>query len=334
MSIGTVRRVLYGLAPVRPETAGRVNEALAELAYVPNPHARALVGGRAPLIALVVPQLTWYVANVLVVTLQQRIAALGLRSAFFVSGAGPVEQAVAELQQLAPQAVVLVQVAWHDAYRRLPDAGIDLLTIDVRPGLPPDVPADGSALDRIGAFRLATRHLLDLGHRRIGLLDSYGARGRREGYEQAMQEAGADFRAVQVADAEGVRAPDIPTCLDRILADHPDLTALVCTTDLWAQETIHHLADRGLTTPQDISVTGYSNEPWTLWTRPSLTTLDQGTALLCDHALSMMARRQEGSSEPWSRRVILPELVVRGSTAPVGESTDDRTRRPGDRHAP
>ncbi len=317
VSIGTVRRVLYDLAPVRPETAHRVREALEELDYVPNPYARALVGARAPLVALVVPQLVWYVANVLVVTLHQQISTLGLRSAFLVTDTGAVEQTAVELQQLSPQAVILVQVPWHDGYRRLAQDGSYLSGIDLRSELPPDVPADVVSLDRVGAFRRATEHLLALGHRRIGLLDSYGATGRQEGYTQALAGAGVDFRAVAVADSDGIQAPTIRCCLEQLLAPHPDLSALVCTTDLWAQEAIRHLADMGRTVPRDLSVTGYSNEPWTRWTTPALTTLDQGTAALCSHALEAMARRLEGCTAPWSRRVVHPELVVRDSTVPA-----------------
>lgn len=315
VSISTVRCALYGLGPIRPDTRERVLQAVADLAYVPNPHARALVGGRAPLIALVVPSLVWYVANALVVTLQQRLATLGLRSVFFVGSAGTVEQNVSEIAQLAPQAVVLMQVVWHDEYRRLAASGIRLLAIDVRPQLPPDLPGDAVGLDRVGAFGDATRHLLGLGHHRVGLLDSFGATGRQEGYTRALAEAGNPFRAIAVADAAGQHAPTIRASLETLLTAHPDLTGLVCTTDLWALEAIHHLAALGRSVPGDISVTGYSNEPWTGWSQPALTTLDQGTALLCDHALEMLTQRLEGGDETGRREIIRPELVVRASTA-------------------
>lgn len=316
VSIRTVRRVLYDSTPVRPETAARVQKVLAELEYVPNPHARALVGGKTTAIALVVPELTWYVSNALVLTLHQRIAQLGLHGVFFVSNTANVKQTVAEIRQLSPQAVMLVQVPWHDAYRRLTHNETPLLGIDVRPEMPADVTADNARLDRVGAFRSATEHLLQLGHRRIGLLNSYSAQGRLEGYSQAMEAAGVDYRAVVIGDAEGRKAPPIQVCIEELITTHPELTALVCTTDLWAQEAIYHLAQRGLRVPEDISIVSYSNEPWTRWALPPLTTLDQSTAELCEHTLALMSRRLEGSEQPWSRRLICPELVVRDSTAP------------------
>lgn len=316
VSIRTVRRVLYDSTPVRPETAARVNQMLAELNYVPNPHARALVGGKADAVALVVPELTWYVANALVVTLHQRIALQGLHSVFFGSNISNIEQTVAEIQQLSPQAVMLVQVPWHDRYRRLIHKETPLLGIDVRPEMPADVPADNARLDRVGAFRSATEHLVQLGHRRIGLLNSYSAQGRLEGYGQALEAAGIDYRAVATGDSEGRQALPIHACIEELITTHPDLTALVCTTDLWAQEAIHHLARRGVRIPEEISIVSYSNEPWTRWTLPPLTTLDQSTAELCEHTLALMGRRLEGSEQPWSRRLICPKLVVRESTAP------------------
>jgi len=100
------------------------------------------------------------------------------------------------------------------------------------------------------------------------------------------------------------------------LAEHPGLTGIVCTTDQYTQQVVRHLADMGLRVPDDISLTSYSNEPWTEWTTPSLTTLDQGTGLLSTYALETMQRRLEGCTEPWERRVIQPVLIVRESTAP------------------
>ena len=316
VSIRTVRRVMYEADTVRPETVERVQNALVKLAYVPNLHARALVGGKVDAVALVVPQLTWYVSNVIVLTLQQQIAALDLHTVSFVSNGAALSQTVSEIKSLSPRAVILVQVAWHDEYCQLPDSEIPLLGIDLRSELPTEVPADTVGLDRIGAFRTATKHLLELGHCCIGLLDSYSAKGRQEGYHQALDEAGVKYRAVAVADSMGVEAPAIRNCLKDLLTRHPDLTGLVCTTDLWTQEALHHLADLGFSVPGDISLTSYSNEPWTRWTIPSLTTLDQGTAEMCEHALKMLKRRLKGSDKPWSRRTVLPELVVRGSTAP------------------
>ena len=322
VSIRTVRRVLYEPALVGPGTTARVDEALTELGYVPNPYARALVGGKSDAVALVVPPLIWYVGNILVLTLQQQIAGLGLHGVFFVSDGGAVEQTVTEIRQLAPQAVILAQVDWHEAYRRLAEKGTVLLGIDVRPEMPDDVPADAIGLDRAGAFRDATQYLLDLGHRRIGLLNYYDGKGRVEGYTAAMAAAGLGHGAVAVTDATGVHAPRIRPSLEQLLATHPDLTGIVCTTDQYTQQVVHHLADMGLCVPDDLSLTSYSNEPWTEWTLPSLTTLDQGTDVLCDYTLEMMRRRLQGSEEPWSRRVIRPALVVRASTAPPRQRTE------------
>lgn len=316
VSIGTVRRVLYSLTPVRPETSRRVNEALAALGYVPNPYARALVGGSSSVIAIVVPPLIWYVGSVLVLTLQQRIAALGLHGVFLISEQGADEETFAEIARLSPQAVLLAQVNWHEGYRRFADSGIPLLGIDVRPEIPPEVPADAIGLDRVTGFRAATEHLLHLGHRRIGLLKDYDGQGRVEGYSQALAAAGVDFSAIAIGDNEGRRAPAVGSCLESLLEAHPGLTALVCSTDHWTLQVIHHLRLKGLGVPEDLSLTGYSNEPWTRWVRPALTTLEQGTEKLCEHTLALMQRRLEGSAEAWSRRVISPRLVVRETTAP------------------
>ena len=315
VSISTVRCALYDLGPVRPETRQRVLDAARELAYTPNPFARALVGGRSPLVAMVVPQLTWHVSNVLVVTLHQEVAAMGLHSAFFVSGFCPIEQTVGEIMQLSPQAVILVQVNWHEDYRRLSENGTHLLGIDVRPEFPPDVPGDAVHIDRIGVFRRITEHLLELGHKHIGLLTTPGAFGRKEGCNEALQAAGLALEAVTVLNSRGNNDPGIHTSLERLLSSHPDLTGLVCSTDLWAQAAIRYFKETGRSIPDEYSVTGYSNEPWTQWTTPALTTVDQGTDRLCEWSLEMLRRRREDMTEPWKREMIRPRVLIRESIA-------------------
>jgi LacI family transcriptional regulator len=316
VSIRTVRRVLYEPDLVAAKTVARVTAALQELDYVPHPYARALGGGKSDAVALIVPQLIWYVGNILVVTLQQQIAALGLHGVFFVSEGGSAAQRVAEIRRLSPQAVMLVQVDWDEAYRGLLGNGTVVVGIDVQPQMPDEVPFDAIGVDRVGAFRSATEHLLELGHRRIGLLNYYSGRGRVEGYTAAMEAAGLEYRAIQMADAEGIHAPPIRTALEKLLAEHPDLTGIVCTTDQYTAPVVRHLADMGLRVPHDMSLTSYSNEPWTEWTMPALTTLDQRTDLLCAHALEAMQRRLGACNEPWIRQIIRPALIVRESTAP------------------
>lgn len=323
VSISTVRCALYNLGPIRETTRQRVMEAARELTYVPNTFARALVSGKAPVVALVVPELAWHVSNILVVTLQHQIATLGLRTVLFVRGAATPAALVSEIRQVAAQAAVLVQVSWSEEYRSLPERGIHLVSLDVRPQAPADGPGDAISLDRAGGFRLVTEHLLGLGHRRIGLLASSGGTGRQEGYEQALEAAGVAERAIMVADAEGVRAPGLREALEELFRADPQLTAVVCSTDLWAQEAIRHLGDMGKQAPQDVSVTGYSNEPWTPWVTPALTTLDQGTDRLCAQTLALLRSRVEGAAEPWRREVIRPELVVRASTAPPRDLARD-----------
>ena len=294
VSIRTVRRVLYEPDLVAAKTVARVMAALQELNYAPHPYARALGGGKSDAVALIVPQLIWYVGNILVVTLQQQIAALGLHGVCFVSEGGSVAQRVAEIRRLSPQAVMLVQVDWDEAYRGLLENGTVGVGIDVRPEMPAEVPTDAIGLDRVGAFRSATEHLLELGHRRIGLLNYYSGQGRVEGYTAVMAAAGLDYRAIAVTDAEGVHAPRIRPALEQLLNEHPDLTGIVCTTDQYTQPVVRHLANLGLRVPEDISLTSYSNEPWTEWTMPSLTTLDQRTDLLCAYAMQTLQRRLGG----------------------------------------
>ncbi|MCA3826958.1 MAG: substrate-binding domain-containing protein, partial [Burkholderia sp.] len=178
------------------------------------------------------------------------------------------------------------------------------------------------------AGRIATRHLLELGHERIGVIVGGSASGvqaaRYDGFVDVMREAGLDASIVAAEPDSiegGVRAAG------RLLDAHPRLTALVATNDLPAIGAMHAAADRGRRVPDDLSIVGITDIHLASDTRPTLTTVAIPTAEAAGLAVELLnALREAGDRSDAASRVrtaSLPKLVVRGTTgrAPDGSAT-------------
>lgn len=203
---------------------------------------------------------------------------------------------------------------------------------------PPTPGADGILLDDRGAARRAAQHLVDLGHRTVGLLTTdydgphglveparagagYIARERVRGWLDVLETAGVRVLAVQVKNNSEHDAHEGATALLR-RDDRP--TAILCFSDLMALGVVHAAHDLGLVVPDDLSVVGFDDSPIAGRIRPPLTTLRQDLTIKGRTAALALAdavdRRRTGrTAEP--TQVVLPaELVVRRSTG-VAPST-------------
>ncbi len=165
---------------------------------------------------------------------------------------------------------------------------------------------------------LATRHLLDLGHRSIahisGPLDWPAARLRARAYTQAVEEAGAapfpPFEGDWSA-ASGYRLAG------EILDTIPGVTAIMVANDQMALGALHALAGRGLAVPGRVSVVGMDDVPESRFYNPSLTTIPMNFQTQGKYAFDSLLARMEGRPIPVKADVIKTELVQRSSSGPV-----------------
>jgi DNA-binding LacI/PurR family transcriptional regulator len=165
----------------------------------------------------------------------------------------------------------------------------------------------------------ATRHLLDLGHRRIAMLCGNTrwpfCRARLDGFRAAMDQAGApvDPELVRVGPlyvegglrdaAEFLRLPDPPT-------------AILTTNDLQAYGVYEAARRAGFRVPEDLSVVGFDDLPFTRWSGPPMTTVRQPLTRMGATAATMVLALADGEHLPEQRVELSTELVVRQSTAP------------------
>ena len=160
--------------------------------------------------------------------------------------------------------------------------------------------------------RMAAEHLIGLGHRRIGHISAraeHAASGLRR---RGVRDAAAD--AVIVEGDGGVEggALAVPLLLGS------GATGIVAYNDLTAIGALRGLRQAGALVPDEVSVVGFDDIEMAAWTDPPLTTIRQPTDALGQWAVDRLARVLAGERAATVERVVLvPELVVRGSTAPV-----------------
>src|SRR6476469_2109745 len=217
-----------------------------------------------------------------------------------------------------PAAVIAVFSDLNESMRgQLKTRGIPLVVIDPTGEPLHDTPSIGATNSNGGLT--ATRHLLGLGHRRIGLIagpeDILCSRARLDGYRAAMDEAGVPIDPQLISHGEF----HVEEGIDRgrallALPDRP--TAIFAGNDLQALGVYQAAREARLHIPEDLSVVGFDDLPVAQWVGPPLTTIRQPLMDMATTAAEMVVA-MAGGAEPAQTRVELStELVVRESTAP------------------
>ncbi|WP_310632017.1 MULTISPECIES: LacI family DNA-binding transcriptional regulator [unclassified Paraburkholderia] len=329
----TVSNVLRGRGRVGEATRERVLAAIAALGYRPHLPARALAEGRAPTMALMVPSIAnpFYPEFALAVENALRNSGQFL---IICNTDGDPHTGRAYLEQIAGTLSGGVLVANAnldiDDLRRTESRGAPVvLCMWERPLDPPGLPC--VAVDFRLAGELAARHLLDLGHRRVGAIVGSKATGihaaRYEGFLDAMRAAGLDGAA-----APTVFTPDTTqggyAAARELLGRHPDLTALFTTNDLPALGAMQAAADLGFDVPRQLSVVGITDIQLARETRPALSTVAVPTEEAAGLAVKLLreliaqagrvAKDAKDTKAAGAAKVCVtsaPRLVPRASTA-------------------
>lgn len=180
--------------------------------------------------------------------------------------------------------------------------------------------------DSLYGARIATEHLLSLGHRRIAFINGHRYASvcyeRLDGYRLALAGAGIapDPSLEYWGDFDPVRLTEEQQAIDALL--EKGVTAFFCVSDPVALRVIRHLKTKGLKVPRDISVVGYDNSPTATDSSPTLTTVSQDFFHIGQVACGMMTALLEGL--PLHCESLLPPLVVRYSTGPVAKPSPKR----------
>ena len=320
VSIATASRSLSGASGVSEPVAERVRDVARSLGYVANVHARSLAGGPSRSVGLMVheigdPYFSEIASGVLGVgsregltvqichtgrdperELEQlRMLIANRVGAIIVAGSGFVDPAVQSAARTELQ-------AFRSAGGRVAVIGRHHLGVDAV--LP----------NNTEGARSVAQHLLDLGHRRIAIATGSQllttVADRLVGVRAAFEAAGLDPSAAPVLEAEFTRAGG-KVAAERVLAEHPDTTAVLALNDDMAIGILSVLRARGIAVPGRMSVTGFDDVAVAGDLSPSLTTVRLPMAQMGEQAL-LLALKEPGSRP--RRRLVDAELVVRDST--------------------
>jgi DNA-binding LacI/PurR family transcriptional regulator len=311
----TVSRVINDSDKVRPATRDHVNASIAELGYRPNEMARSMARGRSGILACIAPNLTDYTFASLIEGAQNAAREHGY---FLLSASAHDETQFSTLiDQLITtrrtEGILVINPYVNERYRHLPN-GVPVVFAGARPR------EDGTtsvALDDVAVARQATEHLLSLGHRTIGMItgpmEEDCAQDRHQGYREALAGAGVPLTTDLILEGNW-GAESGYTGLITLFEQENRPTALFMQNDSMAVGALRAARDLGLRVPEDISVVGVDDIPYSSYFTPPLTTFRQDFEHIGAKATRLLVDAIENPTDERTHLLISAELVLRRST--------------------
>lgn len=332
VSLQTVSRVINNEPNVRPAMKDRVQASIDRMGYVPSIAAQRMSGSRSYLILAINDRdrtiAEWQArqggdwVDQMLLGGMLKCAEHGYRMIFELvdTHSDHVERELgAAIAALQPDGVILTPPHSENALitgllakRKIPFARIG--SILPGPGIAMTMGDEGSA-------RIATEHLIALGHTRIGFVagsEEYSlSEWRIQGWQRAMTAEGLSHEGLMergdFSYASGVIAAH------RLLDLPQRPTAVIASNDQMALALFDTAIDRGMAVPQDMSLISFDNSPVARFTNPQLTAIDQPIAPTFSKAVELLIANANGA-EPAQPVVIESSLIIRGSTAPPGRN--------------
>lgn len=316
VSEATVSRVLNG----RPGVSGATRQAvLAALDIIGVERPMQTRQRSAGLIGLITPELDNPIFPMYAQTIERLLALHGYTPVLCTQmpGGAIEDEFVGMLVERGVEGIIFVSglhadtTTKPDRYIRLIERNVPIVLIN---GFIEGVDAPFFSVDDRSAMNLAVRHLVALGHERIGLAVGparfFPVVRKIEGFKTAISTAGEEIEGIvshSLFSFEGGHAAG-----EALLAQ--DCTGIICGSDLMALGVVRAARDRGLRVPQDVCVVGYDDSPLIAFTDPPLTTVRQPVAAVAGMAVSALVETINGRRPPSGEFMFQPELVVRGST--------------------
>lgn len=318
----TVSRVLNGQPGVSDETRQRIIDTMNLMGYVPNAAARIL-RGQSRVIGLVVPGLASPYMGEVISGISQTSERLDYGLMLYTQvGASNIERsnyyAALLSNGLAEGVVLVVPYDYEILVSALQEREVKYVIVDHHSDT--DAEPAVTASNRRGILD-AMRHLLALGHRRIGFITgrlSMGcAQDRWQGYRDALTEIGLPYEDALVREGNFERQTGFSQARHLLQVPQPP-TAILASNDDMAFGVMDAVKDSGLRVGADVSVVGFDDVLIASQVYPRLTTVRQPMAEMGSAAVEILVGMIEGKSTVSTRRELPTELIVRESTARPG----------------
>lgn len=323
VSRSTVSYALSGKRPVSEETRRRIQAVIDELGYRPNAAARALKEGRTRTIGLVIPPAGRRLTDLqlgFVASVVDAAARADLDVLLSPSGGEHDRSFERVVSGRRVDGVILMEIRLEDdRVTRLRRLGLPFVGIG-RSRDPEDM--SWVDVDYDVLISQCVHHLADLGHRHIALVDrsmelvaaGYGPSHRAQaGFTRAVAERGLE--GVQACCGDDAQSG--LSCVERLLAEHHDLTAIATINEAAVPGMYRALEQAGLTVPGDFSIAGVSARHWAENLHPPLTAADMPADELGARAVDLLIQRIADPATPHRHHLAGPPISLRGTTGPA-----------------
>lgn len=320
VSIGTVSKVLNGDPTVKARLREQVHAACDELGYRPNQVAASLRRQCSRIVGLLLPD----IMNTFYAELVGHIEDLATESGYSViittGGENPLkmEARARSLSERGVDGVILIpslngsELLSPAIGNRFPIVVVDRISAnDSFPTV---------ATENVGAARAGTEYLLSIGHRKIAMVSNspqlYNSFERIEGYKSSMIAAGIEPNLLVV----GMSSADAEHGVTELLASTDPPSALFTANNVVTKGAVKSLRKSGIRMPDDISLLGFDDFDWLSLVEPPISAIRQPTCQIAQTAWDQLLHGIQGNAVVQTKTRLDAELIVRGSTAPMGLS--------------
>lgn len=311
----TVSRVVNGNKNVSEQTRKKISKFLEEMGYVRNQAARSLATGKNSKIGILGMETTLYGPTIIFQNIQEaaRKAGYGLVLEFTKDiNDTSVSDGIRHLVKDGVDGIVVITPQTNGS------TNLQQLKLKI-----PIVVHEGNRTDYISIVTssqfeggsLATKHLINLGHKNIGHLGGpltfYEATERHRGWEAALSRSGLPAAQYLMGDWSAQSGYE----LTFKLLKNSNITAIFVANDAMALGALKAISELGLEVPYNLSLVGYDNTPETPYLIPGLTTVDPRFDLLASKSIGQLIKFLNSKSPKSTTTRIVPELIIRGSSA-------------------
>jgi DNA-binding LacI/PurR family transcriptional regulator len=316
VSYQTVSRVVNGSPLVAEKTRTKVLKAIADLNYRPNLAARRLATRRSSLIGMIGSQMTYYGPAQVMVSIEETAKRQGYNLIFSgVENPGEA-QLLAAIDDLCEQQVdgLVIGVRFEQWIAAVHEhcRGVPFVTVGNR--IAEDIPA--IVVDEFHGVRLATRHLLELGHQNIACIsgppDWPAAKERYRAWHSTIKKAG--WQPGPHVQGNWSTESGYEAASQLLGSGKLEFTAIVACNDHMALGALRALHANKIRVPHQISIVGYDDVPESRFFEPPLTTVHHDFVAEGEYCVRTLLRMINGDSIDSTLQVLSPELVVREST--------------------
>jgi len=329
VSIATVSRTINGSPLVSDRLSKRVWQAINQLNYFPNSHARTLVSGRSRLLGIIVENITNPFFPELIQSFEEIAVSHGYEILVSSSNSDPVVLTACVrrmLERKVDGVAVMTFGEEEPVLDQLVNRNVPIVLAEFKLD---DPKARTILLDYSNGIHAAVNHLVKLGHSKIAFLAGphklHSAITRENDFRTAMQAAGFAIQKKWIVECDHTLKGGVAGFNQlQALATRP--TAIVCSNDMTAIGVLRAAYMEGLRVPQDLSVIGLDDIDFAEFTLPPLTTIRLSRADLARAAFDALRQQAETPNAPNMQREFLvsTSLIVRGSTAKPPAGTHDK----------